>query len=63
MIAPKKNSTKQLGVMAFVSTFHTPKNSVWAENDEKCLQKCITHIFFDVYGSQTKILERRTIRR
>jgi hypothetical protein len=33
---------------AFVSTFHTPKHSIWANSDEKCLQKGLTHIFFDV---------------
>jgi hypothetical protein len=36
---------------AFVSTFHTPKQSIWANSDEKCLQKGLTHIFFDVSTS------------
>ncbi len=41
-------TSKDMWVRAFVSTFHTPKCSIWPKSDEKVLTKGLTHIFFDV---------------
>ena len=40
-------TSKDMWVRAFVSTFHTPKCSIWPKSDEKVLTKGLTHIFFD----------------
>ena len=38
-------TSKNMLVRPFVSTFHTPKYSIWAKNDEKCLQKVLPTYF------------------
>ncbi len=37
--------SKNMWVRPFVSTFHTPKYSIWAKSDEKCLQNALPTYF------------------
>ncbi len=41
-------TSKNMWVIAFVSTFHTPKCPIWAESDEKCLQNVLPTYFSTV---------------
>jgi hypothetical protein len=40
--------SKNMWVRAFVSTFHTPKYSIWAKNDKICLQNVFPTYFSTV---------------